>query len=418
MVAKIESGKRMHGIIHYNEDKVLAGTAQLILASGFAGDIDKMNIAQKLNRFKHLIDLNTNVKTNALHISLNFDASEKLDTSKLQQIAAEYMEHIGFGDQPFLVYRHEDSHHPHVHIATTSIRRDGKRIDIHGIGYRLSEPARKELELKYGLVKAEGRNMQAGQIPTVAKYGEKPTMQVISGIVTQVAREYRFTSFAEYKAVLQSFGIQADRGAENTRMFDKRGLQYAILDDQGKAIGIPVKASSIYSKPILNNIEKKFEPNREKRKRHRDKLIKNLNEVLSRVKNSDAGVLETELAKYGIRPVYRTSENGRLYGITYIDHQNKTVFNGSDLGKAYSAKAIEEKFATKANTQLKQIKPASATEPSNNKHAHSSSYFKASEPTNFLEMVLAGADHEQPIGMPKRRKKRKKGKQQNNQLTI
>ncbi|WP_370583478.1 relaxase/mobilization nuclease domain-containing protein [Pedobacter sp. ASV12] len=60
------------------------------------------------------------------HISLNFEASEKIDNTKMQQIAIAYMELIGFGDQPYLVYRHNDIAHQHTHIATTSIQRDGK----------------------------------------------------------------------------------------------------------------------------------------------------------------------------------------------------------------------------------------------------------------------------------------------------
>ena len=54
MVGKIESGKSIRGILHYNEDKVEANEATLILSSGFAGDIEKMNFSQKFNRFKHL----------------------------------------------------------------------------------------------------------------------------------------------------------------------------------------------------------------------------------------------------------------------------------------------------------------------------------------------------------------------------
>jgi len=71
----------------YNEQKVAGGEAVLILSSGFAGDIDKLNFNQKLQRFQHLTELKPNVKTNAIHISLNFHSSEKLDNLKLQQIA-------------------------------------------------------------------------------------------------------------------------------------------------------------------------------------------------------------------------------------------------------------------------------------------------------------------------------------------
>ena len=74
MVAKIITGKSLRGALHYNENKVLEGKAELILASGFAGDIERMNFNQKLHRFENLLMLSPNVKTNTLHISLNFDA--------------------------------------------------------------------------------------------------------------------------------------------------------------------------------------------------------------------------------------------------------------------------------------------------------------------------------------------------------
>ena len=100
MVAKIITGKSLRGALHYNENKVLEGKAELILASGFAGDIERMNFNQKLQRFENLLMLKPNVKTNTLHISLNFDSAEKITDETLQKIAVTYREKIGFGDQP------------------------------------------------------------------------------------------------------------------------------------------------------------------------------------------------------------------------------------------------------------------------------------------------------------------------------
>jgi len=100
----------------------------LILSSGFAGNIEKMDLQQKRQRFQHLTELKPNVKTNAVHISLNFHSSEKLDTRKLQQIASDYMERIGFRDQPFLVYGRDDAAHQHVHITSTNITSEGNRL--------------------------------------------------------------------------------------------------------------------------------------------------------------------------------------------------------------------------------------------------------------------------------------------------
>lgn len=422
MVAKIESGKSIRGILHYNENKVSALDATLILASGFAGDIENMNFMQKLNRFKHLTDLNAAVKTNALHISLNFDASDKLDNQKLRLIAAEYMERIGFGDQPFLVYRHEDSAHPHIHIATTNIQKDGERIDVHGIGYRLSEPARKEIEIKYGLTKAEGRELKQGQRLKPAIYGEKPTRQQISNIVTGVMRQYHYTSFEQYNAILEQFNIKADRGADNTCMFENKGLLYSILDHKGQQIGIPVKASQISCKPTLDNLEKSFKTGRKKREPHKGELKELIDHLFFKFRHLSKARFQEELLKNRVDVVFRSSDKGQFYGVTYIDHANKTVFNGSDLGKAYSAQSLAQRFE-KAAENISETPNAIQQSPvvkTDARQTHTPTYLKLPEPTNFLETLLAATYEESGIKIPKRRKKRKKGRiiEQDQQLTL
>jgi type IV secretory pathway VirD2 relaxase len=103
---------------------------------------------------------NPRAKTNAVHISLNFDPSEKLSPQTMTEIAQKYMEKIDFGGQPYLVYQHYDAGHPHMHIVTTNIESDGTRIDLHNIGKNQSETARKELEKIYNLVPAESKTQQ------------------------------------------------------------------------------------------------------------------------------------------------------------------------------------------------------------------------------------------------------------------
>ncbi len=114
----------------------------------------------KLERFEYQNSLNQRAKTNTLHISLNFDAEDKLSKEKLIEIASGYIERIGFSEQPYLVYQHQDAGHAHLHIVTTSIQRDGKRINTFNIGKNESERARKSLELKYNLVRAESKKSE------------------------------------------------------------------------------------------------------------------------------------------------------------------------------------------------------------------------------------------------------------------
>jgi hypothetical protein len=155
MVAKITFPKRVEAALNYNEQKVKKGKAVCLFASGYLKDESEMNFYQKLAGLERNHELNQKATTKTLHVSLNFDPSEKLSDEKLKAIASLYMEKLGFGEQPYLVYRHRDAGHPHIHIVSTTIREDGSRIGTHNIGKNVSEKARKEIEQQYGLKRAE-----------------------------------------------------------------------------------------------------------------------------------------------------------------------------------------------------------------------------------------------------------------------
>jgi hypothetical protein len=424
MVAKIVIGRSIRGILHYNENKVSTGDAKLILASGFAGEIERMNFKQKLARFENLNLLKPSVKTNALHITLNFDASEKLDNLKVQQIAMAYMDKIGFDEQPYLVYRHQDAAHQHIHIATTSITREGKTIDLNYIGLDKSEPARKAIEKEFNLVVAESKTykMQPGIKPADAEkalYGHLPTKRALSNVISAVVSQYQFTSLAEYNAVLKQFNVTADRGTEDTLMFQKKGLIYFLLDKNGQKVGVPIKASAFYSKPTLLNLEKKFGQNIEKRKQHREPLKAAIEKVFSRYSSITKSTFIKELQQQNISVIFRGNEKGYTYGATFVDNQHKTVFNGSDLGKAYSAKGIMERLDTidkplKPEQQLT-LKPQQQSMTTVQQQPKT--YLKPAEQTNYLPIALAKY---QPQAAPSvtRKKKKRKGQEQDQGLTL
>jgi len=407
MVARFANGKGIRGVLNYNESKVAAGEAHLILASGFGGDASKYTFAQKLQRFEHLTVLNSRVKTNAVHISLNFDQQNKLDNQTLLQISLAYMERIGFGDQPFLVYRHYDAAHTHVHIATVNIRPDGSRIDTHGIGWRLSEPARMALEQEFGLVMAKGRNrsneltIKAVDIEK-AVYGRTPTKRAITNVVNSVITNYRFGSLAEFNAVLQQFNVRADSGAEGTLMHEKKGLIYTLINEKGGAVGVPIKASAIYGKPTLPELEKRYALNRERRTAHKESLKSGIDNVIAKYQQITKATFSRELAEKQIAVIFRVNEQGQTYGVTYVDHRNKTVFNGSDLGKAYSAKGLLQRLSERD----KVLKPdrSKATGQTQTK-----TYLPPPAQTNFLQLALARDKQELAPSLP-RKKKRRKGK--------
>lgn len=348
MVAKIAILKNLLAVLNYNEQKVQKGSAECIAAGNYLIGATEMNFYQKLERLEKLNDLNERATTKTLHVSLNFDPSEILSIEKLCGIASSYMEKIGFGDQPYLVYRHQDAGHPHIHIVSTAIQADGTRINTHNIGKNQSEKARKEIETGFSLIKAERqksdqqlllRPVDMGKI----HYGKAETKRSISNVVSTVVRSYRFTSLPEFNAVLKQFNVIADRGKEDGRIFKHKGLVYRILDETGSKIGVPIKASLISGKPTLTNLEKRFMENATLRDSFRKQIKEVLDNCLASHPNSIRAFVQKLEAKQ-LFTVLRQSSDGRIYGITFVDNKSRCVFNGSDLGKAYSIAGIQNRI--------------------------------------------------------------------------
>ena len=264
----MKNGKNIRGALSYNEAKVRAGNAELILASRYGCDADELSFSQKLKRFTVLNDKCVTSSFNTVHISLNFSAQDAIDTEKMQLIARDYMHALGFEKQPYLVYRHNDTAHPHLHIVTTPVKANGKTINLHNLVQRKSEPARKNIEEQYQLIKAEGRKQSEGIVAVEIKqtvYGKTETKQAIAQIVRSVVDGYRFTNFEEYALILKQFNILSDRGEKGTRINKNGGLQYFIVNEKGEKVSVGIKASSIYTSPTIKNIEKKFAANRFKK---------------------------------------------------------------------------------------------------------------------------------------------------------
>jgi hypothetical protein len=350
MVAKITIPGSIEAALNYNEKKVQKGTAQCLYAANYLNEAKNMNFYQKMDGFEKHNRLNKMAATKTLHVSLNFDPSEKLSNSRLIEVANVYMEKIGFGEQPFLVYKHEDAGHPHIHIVSTTIKEDGSRINTHNIGRNQSEKARKEIEQMYGLVKAERHQqlMKPGIKPIDAEkavYGKHETKRSISNAVGAVFSQYKFTSLPEFNAALKQFNVIADRGKEEGRIYKNRGLVYRILDADGNKVGVPIKASSIGCKPTLENLEKKFVLNELGKEPLKQRTKNTIDECLQSAPDSMKNLVAA-LEQKQIYTVLRQNAEGRLYGITFVNNQSKCVFNGSDLGKGYSAAALQSRLAT------------------------------------------------------------------------
>ena len=370
MVARIKTGKSVRRALSYNERKLQAGKAELLLASNFPIKDELLGFSAKMKRFQSLIDRNPKTKTNAVHISLNFPPDEKLTEDKLTAIAMEYMDQIGFAGQPFLVYRHMDAKHPHIHIVTTNLRRSGRPINLHNLAKRVSEPARKLLESKFGLIPAESRPRQHWRTdeiaPWPANYGKEETKHAITNLVGKVISSYKFADLAEFNAILGQFRVMAHQGSPQSRMYKANGLIYQLLDSGGNRVGTPIKASSIDvdQSPTLKNLEKRFAQGALKKVAVRQFVKKTVDRCLFR--SGGGGGLKDLLEKDDIGLVIHRDINGTIDNALFVDHRRKAVFTAAeldirlaDLGHRLSSPSALDKIIQSSTEPKRQSEPPS-----------------------------------------------------------
>lgn len=412
MVAKIKSGKSLMGALIYNENKVKAGKAKLIGTNGYMKNDDKLTFHDKLFRLTDLAERNLRTKTNTLHLSLNFDVNEKIEPEKLIEISGDYMKRIGFENQPYLIYKHIDAGHPHVHIVTTNIQADGMRISLNNIGLIKSEPARKAIEIAYGLVKASDKSLtmdaSANAKLKPINYGETDTKRAITNIVNEIVKSYKYASLPELNAVLNLYNVTADKGNKESVMFKQGGLKYWITDKTGRKIGVPIKASSINQKPTIKLLEKRFQLNEYLRKPFKENLKLKIDDARLKARSLDQ--FKNELRKNQVMAVVRQNADGRVYGLSYIDLLDKVVFNGSDLGKGYSAGAIMDslKFKVSDNDSATSDHASDKTE-TNALDNGSAKEFGTGR--SLLEDLISPLENNQGVPSqfgPKKKKKRRK----------
>jgi len=150
MIAKIVQGRGFRGVINYILDK---DTARLLCYEGIRIK-DKESIIHSFITQSHIKPIAKPVA----HISLNFSVQdkEKLTDTAMAGIAIEYMKRMGYGNTQYLIVRHHDREHPHLHLVINRIDNDGKRISDKNEKLR-SVKVCMELTKKYGLYIAKNK---------------------------------------------------------------------------------------------------------------------------------------------------------------------------------------------------------------------------------------------------------------------
>ena len=344
MVAKISFGNSLFGALAYNGEKINKDEGKLLATNRIFDDgTGKVNIRKALEDFMHFIPDRCRTENPVVHISLNPHPDDRLTDTDMENIAREYMKKIGFGGQPYMVYKHEDIDRHHMHIVTIRVKEDGKAISSSNNFYQ-SKKATRELERKYNLHTAE-RGQAISEIPLrKVNASEGDVKKQIANTVKAVVRGYHYQTLGELRAVLSLYNIDVEETRGMARNREYHGLVYSATDDNGNRVGNPFKASKIGPSVGYEAVQKRFAWSK---KQIADKgIAASLKEKILLIMAASSNVedFKEQLRQQGMNVVFRYTEAGRIYGATFIDHDSRSVLNGSRMCKELSANALERHF--------------------------------------------------------------------------
>lgn len=339
MVAKISIGSSLYGALSYNGEKMNKEQGRVLGANKIIFPADgQIDIARMVDNFNAFMPKTGKTKKPVLHISLNPHPDDRLTEQQYEILAREYLEKLGFGEQPYIIYKHMDIDRHHIHIVTVNVNEQGKRLNQDFL-FRRSKKITTEMEEKYNLHKAQ-REKITPDMPIKKVDPSGDIKRQVANTVKMVGMRYKFQTIGEYNAVLSLYNIRCEQTDGRVNGREYHGLVYFATDDEGKVTANPFKASRLGKFASRTAVEGRFE-------RTKDKIDvaptrNRVADVLSRA--TDKEDFTAKLKDCGIDVVFRYTDEVRIYGVTFIDHNAMTVLNGSRLGKQFSANALNERF--------------------------------------------------------------------------
>lgn len=344
MIAKINTGSSLFGALSYNQEKLDSEEAKILYSNRIMQDIDGgYNMYLHIKSFEPYLMANNKTEKPVLHISLNPHPDDKLTDEQMSDIAQEYMEKMGYGDQPYIVYKHEDLDRHHLHIVSVNVDETGKKLNSN-YDYKRSKDITRELEKKYNLLPAEKKN--AIDKLTLKRVDPKAgdIKKQVSNTTKSLMKTYSYQSINEYRALLSVYGLTVEEVKGEAKGKPYHGLVYSVLDKKGNKVGNPFKSSLLGKDVGVSALNKRIAYSKKQMKEN--PFYQRTKEIVSSILTNQPSRKQFEkgLLQSGISVLFRENEDKRIYGVTFIDHESKTVLNGSKLGKEFSANKFQELF--------------------------------------------------------------------------
>ena len=344
MIAKISATKNLGGVLGYNFKKVEKEEASILLAQGlFQNKEGTYTMAEVFADMQAVIPEKCRTKKMVFHCSLNPHPDEKLSNETLTQIAKEYMKALGYGMQPYIVFKHNDIAREHIHIVSLRVDSRGQKINDR-FEKRRSKQITDALEKRFGLIPSSKVADKAVEETPKIDITRGNIKEQVACALRMVLKHYRFCSLGELNAILSAYNLAVEEVKTEFRGKKYDGLVYVPTDDKGDKVSSPIHASDIGRGVGYTAVQNKMQKSKQAIKPLRSIIRYRVLQTM-RTSPKTEEELRQRLEEQGLRMFIRKNESGRIYGITFIDDKEGIALNGSRLGKGYAANVFNGYFS-------------------------------------------------------------------------
>jgi len=357
MIGQIIYGKTCKGTLNY----VFGKDGMRILGYGntFSQDISPKFFGSVL----HFQGQRNATKNRYAHISLNLPHGEHLDDDTFLKVSEEYMENMGYGEQPYVVVRHNDTKHEHVHIVTTNVNEDGKVLGIFN-SYRRNIATHQYLEKKYGLSPSpstkQERQLPLYRLPEL-QFAMDPTQGTkfyLQDVLNGINQKYKVRSFEELAKLVRPYHIELRQTkSESGRI----GVVYGLNNQKNYRTRF-INGSTVHRGLSGPKLQKVFDTHSRSKllPMYRKRLLKQIETTYDLFQTIHPQELDEVLKEYQDIDIKLDKEEDVIEGYTIYD-KSRYVFRERELSKNIRIQNRMDIFGngnqpTQIDTESKQFK--------------------------------------------------------------
>ena len=352
MVVKIKPpAPSCSSAVQYNEKKVAEGKAEAVFSSMITDPKKPMETFSNYERGS------LRCEKMSFHASINPAKADNMTQDKVIAFTRELMERLGYGNQPYIIYRHDDIGRVHYHLVSVRVDRDGRKVPDHREGRRcneimkaleqkydytvgLADKPKKEQELEPEKTRDMGEAKEKDDCPRKVDHqrfdpARGEYMKQMEELTAQ-AMKYYFTTTEQFSMLMREFGVEVGHAKVGNVIY----MTFTGIDPKSQhkctspIIGKDLNAVSVYD--VRRHAEECRNAKRDKEK----KRVANLARIAL-----DRGTSELHtrriLRKFRIGVKLSRTKDGKVFGVTLLDHQTRCVFKVSEL-KGVSAAEFEK----------------------------------------------------------------------------